>query len=471
MLPRTPSRAHLHPRSARGGSLTLAARASAALASSRVRALPRLSPSLVDRAEGFSPPKRRAAILRRDDAPPRLAPGWRLARILLALLLACARSIAPARAQTSPASGFAFAPPVAPVLTHTSGPGAEVASTYFFDDFRRYHYVSTRVTTPDNVASGSQLVFQWGEVASACGGLIAFISGAGTLVFGVNCNTASDSATYAGQLSPNTDYLLEFYYDAKVHVAKIWVDGALASNAITGQLGFNWNDGPISVGMIHNGAHLWSSSGTIHEVSFYEWGDAPGFAPPVAPVLTHTSGPGAQVASTYFFDDFRRYHYVSTRVTTPDSVASGASQLIFQWGEVASDDFCGGLIAFFHSTGALVFQVNCDTASDASVILADPFAPNTNYPFAPNTDYLLEFYYDAKEHVAKIWVDGALKHDATTGQLGFNWNDGPISVGMIHGGYHPWSSSGTIHEVSFYEWGDVGVRPDVRAGVEAQGWC
>ena len=109
--------------------------------------------------------------MRRLASPP----GWRLARILLALLLACARSIAPARAQTSPASGFAFAPPVAPVLTHTSGPGAEVASTYFFDDFRRYHYVSTRVTTPDNVASGSQLVFQWGEVASACGGLIAFI--------------------------------------------------------------------------------------------------------------------------------------------------------------------------------------------------------------------------------------------------------------------------------------------------------
>ena len=63
--------------------------------------------------------------MRRLASPP----GWRLARILLALLLACARSIAPARAQTSPASGFAFAPPVAPVLTHTSGPGAEVAST------------------------------------------------------------------------------------------------------------------------------------------------------------------------------------------------------------------------------------------------------------------------------------------------------------------------------------------------------
>ena len=378
--------------------------------------------------------------MRRLASPP----GWRLARMLLALLLACARSIAPARAQTSPASGFAFAPPVAPVLTHTSGPGAEVANTYFFDDFRRYHYVSTRVTTPDNVASGSQLVFQWGEVASECGGLIAYLSGSGTLVFSVNCDAASDPGKYAGQLSANTDYLLEFYYDAKEHVAKIWVNGALAYDAITGQLGFNWNDGPISVGMIHNGAHLWSSSGTIHEVSFYEWGDAPGFAPTCAPVLRHKDGAGSSVRSSHTFDSANKYVYVAARITTGASFSTNGR--IFLWGADAQcgpTDAGGGLQAYIALTsGKQAFGVQCSTGSDSPVLETGP-------GMLTNTEYFLEWMYDTSTGVVKMWRDGELRAEIAGN---FNYVDGKLTVGN---GHHTDSTvqpfEGTIHDISFYE--------------------
>ena len=383
--------------------------------------------------------------MRRLASPP----GWRLARILLALLLACARSIAPARAQTSPASGFAFAPPVAPVLTHTSGPGAEVASTYFFDDFRRYHYVSTRVTTPDNVASGaSQLIFQWGEVAHTCGGLIAFITGSGTLVFSVNCNTDSDPGQDAydnnGQLSPNTDYLLEFYYDAKEHVAKIWVNGTLESDAITGELGFNWNDGPISVGMLHGGAAPLSSSGTIHEVSFYEWGDARGFAPTCAPVLRHKDGAGSSVRSSHTFDSANKYVYVAARITTGASFSTNGR--IFLWGADAQcgpTDAGGGLQAYIALTsGKQAFGVQCSTGSDSPVLETGP-------GMLTNTEYFLEWMYDTSTGVVKMWRDGELRAEIAGN---FNYVDGKLTVGN---GHHTDSTvqpfEGTIHDISFYE--------------------
>ena len=400
--------------------------------------------------------------MRRLASPP----GWRLARILLALLLACARSIAPARAQTSPASGFAFAPPVAPVLTHTSGPGAEVASTYFFDDFRRYHYVSTRVTTPDSVASGaSQLIFQWGEVDPACGGLIAFINSEGTLVFGVNCNTDSDPAkyAYAGQLKANTDYLLEFYYDAKEHVAKIWVDGALESGAITGQLGFNWNDGPISVGMLHSASAPWSSGGTIHEVSFYEWGDARGFAPTCAPVLRHKDGAGSSVRSSHTFDSANKYVYVAARITTGASFSTNGR--IFLWGVDSVDTQCGtdaggGLQAFIAETsGKQAFGVQCSSGSDSPVLETGP-------GMLTNTEYFLEWMYDTSTGVVKMWRDGELRAEIAGN---FKYVDGKLTVGYGHHGdstVNPFE--GTIHDISFYECPRGGsVFPD-RAALKAE---
>ena len=400
--------------------------------------------------------------MRRLASPP----GWRLARILLALLLACARSIAPARAQTSPASGFAFAPPVAPVLTHTSGPGAEVASTYFFDDFRRYHYVSTRVTTPDSVASGaSQLIFQWGEVDPACGGLIAFINSEGTLVFGVNCNTDSDPAkyAYAGQLKANTDYLLEFYYDAKEHVAKIWVNGTLEHDATTGTTGFNWNDGPISVGMIHNREAPWSNSGTIHEVSFYEWGDARGFAPTCAPVLRHKDGAQWSVRSSHTFDSANKYVYVAARITTGASFSTNGR--IFLWGVDSVDTQCGtdaggGLQAFIAETsGKQAFGVQCSSGSDSPVLETGP-------GMLTNTEYFLEWMYDTSTGVVKMWRDGELRAEIAGN---FKYVDGKLTVGYGHHGdstVNPFE--GTIHDISFYECPRGGsVFPD-RAALKAE---
>ena len=84
--------------------------------------------------------------MRRLASPP----GRRLSRIFLALIIACARSIAPARAQTF----HAYAPPVAPVLTHASGAETQFASGYAFDrvKHRRHVYVSANVTTGADVS-------------------------------------------------------------------------------------------------------------------------------------------------------------------------------------------------------------------------------------------------------------------------------------------------------------------------------
>ena len=209
---------------------------------------------------------------------PRAAspPGRRLARILPALLVVALAScsIAPALAQTSqqtsPAPFHAYAPPVAPVLTHASGAETQIASGYAFDrvKHRRHVYVSANVTTGADVSGFSQLIFQWGEDPSTCGGLIGFVR-YNSLLFGVNCEGLTGSNTFVSAvdaMSDSTDYLLEFYYDSSERVAKVWIDGFPAVDAVVGSAGYNWNDGAVSVGALHDGAYPWP--GTIHEVAF-----------------------------------------------------------------------------------------------------------------------------------------------------------------------------------------------------------
>ena len=377
---------------------------------------------------------------------PRAAspPGRRLARILPALLVVALAScsIAPALAQTSqqtsPAPFHAYAPPVAPVLTHASGAETQIASGYAFDrvKHRRHVYVSANVTTGADVSGFSQLIFQWGEDPSTCGGLIGFVR-YNSLLFGVNCEGLTGSNTFVSAvdaMSDSTDYLLEFYYDSSERVAKVWIDGFPAVDAVVGSAGYNWNDGAVSVGALHDGAYPWP--GTIHEVAFYEWSDAHGFGPTCAPVFKHVAGAQNQVRQNYAFDEANKYVYVSARVTTPASFTS--YNVITLWGTASH---CGGGLMAFLGNGRQAFGTQCNSGSIAPTYDEDALAANT--------EYLLEWMYDKSAGELKMWRDGVLRVSIATS--GYSYVDGHISVGY---GYHDGTGEafgGTVHEISVYE--------------------
>ena len=171
--------------------------------------------------------------MRRLASPPgrRLAspPGRRLSRIFLALIIACARSIAPARAQTA----HGFGPTCAPVLKHVAGAQTTpVRSNYAFDATNKYVYVSARVTTPASFTSYNVITL-WGTSSHCGGGLMAFV-GNGKQAFGTQCNSNSNAPTYdEDALAANTEYLLEWMYDKSAGELKMWRDGVLRVSIAT----------------------------------------------------------------------------------------------------------------------------------------------------------------------------------------------------------------------------------------------
>ena len=180
--------------------------------------------------------------MRRLASPP----GRRLSRIFLALILACARSIAPARAQTA----HGFGPTCAPVLKHVAGAQATpVRSNYAFDEANKYVYVSARVTTPAAELFGSyNTVALWGT-DSHCGGGLHFFVGGQRQAFGVQCNSlSSDVPTYddAQLMEPETEYLLEWMYDKSAGELKMWRDGVLSKSVANAY--YDYVDGHVSVG-------------------------------------------------------------------------------------------------------------------------------------------------------------------------------------------------------------------------------
>jgi surface protein len=195
-------------------------------------------------------------------------PGRRLSRIFLALILACARSIAPARAQTA----HGFGPTCAPVLKHVAGAQATpVRSNYAFDEANKYVYVSARVTTPAAELFGSyNTVALWGT-DSHCGGGLHFFVGGQRQAFGVQCNSlSSDVPTYddAQLMEPETEYLLEWMYDKSAGELKMWRDGDLSKSVANAY--YDYVDGHVSVGYGYHSGTGEAFGGTVHEISVYE---------------------------------------------------------------------------------------------------------------------------------------------------------------------------------------------------------
>ena len=202
----------------------------------------------------------RGATMRRLASPP----GRRLSRIFLALIIACARSIAPARAQTA----HGFGPTCAPVLKHVAGAQTTpVRSNYAFDATNKYVYVSARVTTPASFTSYNVITL-WGTNSHCGGGLMAFV-GNGKQAFGTQCNSNSNAPTYdEDALAANTEYLLEWMYDKSAGELKMWRDGVLRVSVATS--GYSYVDGHISVGYGYHSGTGEAFGGTVHEISLYE---------------------------------------------------------------------------------------------------------------------------------------------------------------------------------------------------------